>query len=124
MPDILAVVGCEVSLKEKQAIFYRANAVYPLLISKSSDGTWAMKLIVGDNVSAHKVQLTGHSFIVLFTDGLIDSSRTYKHFTDWLRPRLTQEQNLTAERLKELLLSFDRWVETHDDRTMCVLEVA
>ena len=124
MPDILAVVGCEVSLKEKQAIFYRANAVYPLLISKSSDGAWEMRLIIGDNVSVHKVQLTGHSFIVLFTDGLIDSSRTYKHFTDWLRSRLPQEQNLTAERLKELMLSFERWVETHDDRTMCVLEVA
>lgn len=122
--DLLAVVGCEVSLIDKKAYFYRSNAVFPMLISKSNGQHWTSKLITGQNASIHEVQLIGQSFIVMFSDGLMDSSRTYKRFSDWLIVRLNAEAALSAPQLKQIILSYGQWTETHDDQTLCILEVA
>ena len=122
--DLLAVVGCEVSLIDKKAYFYRSNAVFPMLISKSNGQHWTSKLITGQNASIHEVQLIGQSFIVMFSDGLMDSSRTYKRFSDWLIIRLNAEPALSAPQLKQIILSYGQWTETHDDQTLCILEVA
>jgi serine phosphatase RsbU (regulator of sigma subunit) len=123
-PELLAVVGCEISIDTKTAYLYRANAVFPLIVSKSLDGTWQTKLVTVPNDTIQEVQLNDTSFILLFSDGFMDSSRTYKRFTDWLKVRIQSEKILTADHLKQMILAYEHWTDTHDDQTMCILEVA
>ncbi|MCX6119599.1 MAG: SpoIIE family protein phosphatase, partial [Proteobacteria bacterium] len=124
LPELLAIVGCEVLLNEKKAYIYRSNAVVPLMVFKDDNGKLQSAVLNDAMDEFLEVNLLTKSIIILFSDGLIDSSRTYKHFKQWLDAKLDSYNDISAAELKALILSYQDWKETHDDKTMCVLEIA
>ena len=136
--EVLAMVGCEVSLPTRKITVYRANALLPMMITRQNrESNWIATVIGGPPMKPFDIQLPEELqsirqaardpdpiFFALFSDGLIDSSRTYKALVEWMNGRLVGESTLTAESLKTLILSFDRWHQTNDDRTLCVMGIA
>lgn len=135
--EVLAMVGCEVSMDLRKVTVYRANAVLPLMISRpNTTSPWNATVITSPAGRTFDVALPEPApqgiassapkdpvFFALFSDGLIDTSRIYKALLVWLAPRLESQNQWSAASMKDLILSFPDWNETHDDRTLCVIEV-
>lgn len=131
------MVGCEVSMDLRKVTVYRANAVLPLMISRpNTTSPWNTTVITSPAGRTFDVALPKPApqgiassapkdpvFFALFSDGLIDTSRIYKALLVWLAPRLESQNQWSAASMKDLILSFPDWNETHDDRTLCVIEV-
>ncbi|MEY4632314.1 MAG: hypothetical protein RIQ81_2434 [Pseudomonadota bacterium] len=129
--EVLALVGCEVSLEQRTISLYRANAVLPMQVSRpDSRSPWRATPLTIPAESPFELDLPQQmtpelcpAFICLFSDGLIDSSRVYKSLVTWLEARLAAEPQVSAEHLKSIILSFPGWNQTNDDRTLAVIGI-
>lgn len=124
--ELLAMVGCEVSLKTREITFYRANAVFPVVLTQrhAPDAGWNVDVVSFPESSHRTIPIPDSFYVLLFSDGLLDSSRSMKAFVGWLTNRLKTIEHLPATELKNLIMEFRDWPKTDDDRTMLVLEVA
>lgn len=124
--ELLAMIGCEVALDSREVTFYRANAVFPILITESSEtpDTWNVDCLTFSESSYQTLRISNSFYVLLFSDGLLDSSRSTKAFVQWLSKRLVDQPHVDATQLKNLVMEFRQWPETGDDRTMVVMEVA
>ena len=124
--EMLAMIGCEISLRTREVTFYRANAVFPIILtqSKTSPGSWKVDVLSFPENAHQTIPINDPFYILLFSDGLLDGSRSTKSFVDWLTLRVAGNTHVEASELKNLIMEFKEWPQTHDDRTMVVLEVA
>lgn len=124
--EMLAMIGCEISLNTREVTFYRANAVFPIILSqnKAQPEKWSIDVLSFPECSHQTIPIHDPFYVLLFSDGLLDSSRSTKLFVDWLKVRVAGKTHLPASDLKNLIMEFQDWPKTHDDRTMVVLEVA
>lgn len=124
--ELLAMVGCEVALDTRDVTFYRANAVFPIIVTenKAEPGSWTVECLSFPEASHQTMQIKDPFYVLLFSDGLLDGSRSTKSFVHWVSKRLMGQTHLDATELKNLVMEFKQWPETGDDRTMVVMEVA
>lgn len=124
--EMLAMIGCEISLTTREVTFYRANAVFPIILSqnKLAPENWKIDVLSFPECSHQTIPIHDPFYVLLFSDGMLDSSRSTKLFVDWLTVRVAGKTHLPASDLKNLIMEFQDWPKTHDDRTMVVLEVA
>lgn len=121
-PEILAMVGCELDLKTGLTRLYRANGLYPLVIARIPGG-WSVQIQAHAAEQLVITPLQGDSFVVIFSDGLIDGARTMKRLVAHIQTALAGREVLDAAGVKETIFAFKGFVETNDDKTLAVLEV-
>jgi serine phosphatase RsbU (regulator of sigma subunit) len=122
--EVLAMVGCELDLRLSEIRLYRANGIFPLLVAKSN-GQWQPKILPLHSGVMSRTPIDGPCFIVLFSDGIVEGPRTMRRLVSHIEDRVlaTTDKQLDASTLKELVLSFEGFVETNDDKTLAVVEL-
>lgn len=121
-PEILAMLGCEVDLKSRMLWLYRSNAVYPLIIGKKA-GQWVVQPKAKVNDHLDSISADDVAFVILFSDGIIDGARTMLHLVRYIEATLAPIVEINSAQVKNIIFNFDRFVETHDDKTLAVLDV-
>lgn len=132
-PDILAMGAVQVDFQKGLASFYRVNFPFPVVIEPKTDhidnessrreDNWRVKLLATTNETLVHYQLKQGSFIIIFSDGFIDTSRSTNEFLHYLRKHLGRaDLNLTCEKIKELIIGCNIKASNIDDRTMNIFQ--
>lgn len=135
-PDINAMGGCEFDTATGAMTFYRANFPFPLLIEPAQDPEkslkeghlgelWRARILPLPNRSLVTRRLAPGSFVLMTSDGFLDTSRRTREFMHYLRRYLaTKDATLSVDAVKGLFLRSDvfRKEAAPDDRTVLVFQ--
>jgi hypothetical protein len=122
--EVLAMVGCELDFTQKEFRLFRANGVFPVIVAKTNN-RWIPRVLPLHSGEMQRLPIDGPCFVVLFSDGVVDGPRTMRRLFAHMAERMqqAQESNLEATTLRDLVLSFEGFVETNDDKTLAVIEL-
>jgi hypothetical protein len=135
-PDINAMGGCEFDTTTGMMTFYRANFPFPLIIEPTTERSkaessghlgelWRARILALPNRTLVKHQLNPGSFVLMTSDGYLDTSRRTREFMLYLRRYLaTKDASLNVDTVKSLFLRSDVFKKdlAPDDRTVLVFQ--
>ena len=135
VPDRVAMGGGEFDRSNGTLELFRANFPFPILIEPMHDllnttgpylgELWKPTLVaIPDKKSAH-LDLKPGSFVVITSDGFVDTSRRQKQFLLYLRRFLAKKnESLTVDELKSAFLECDVFEDNRssDDRTVMIFQ--
>jgi hypothetical protein len=134
VPDFSSLCGAEFDLRGGRLAVYRSNFTFPVLVSPVvplRDGMepflgelWRVEAVVCRNQEVAVRQLVRGGFVLIMSDGFLESSRDMKRFSSYLREALaTRDAGLTAGAIGELVMRYEP-VDTRpvDDRTLMVFQ--
>lgn len=134
IPDFNSLCGCEFNLQTGRLAIYRSNFTFPIVVSPREafdeheapvlGEFWAPEVVASRNQEIVFKQLKRGSFVLLMSDGFMESSRDYKQFNEYLRRQLAhRETNVTVKSMTDMILrheAFNR--KLTDDRTLMVFQ--
>jgi serine phosphatase RsbU (regulator of sigma subunit) len=132
-PDVLAMGAVQINFNTGLASLYRVNFPFPIVVepkvhhvegenSRIND-KWRVKLIATANETLTNYQLTQGSFIIIFSDGFMDTSRSTNEFMNYLRRHLSKaDYDLTCDDVRDLIIDCPVKAANVDDRTMNIFQ--
>lgn len=136
-PDFNAMVGIEFKLDEAQALVYRVNYNFPILIEptfnwdnmeqKPTGSAWKVKPLGLANQVVTTMELLPGSMIILVSDGLIDSARDLAGLVSEIRTWLAgRHEKLNSTDLKDVAYNWmiRNSANAVDDKTIIVFQWA
>jgi hypothetical protein len=134
IPDFSSLCGAEFDLRAGRLAVYRSNFTFPVRVSPAvplADGMepylgelWRVEIVACRNQEVAMRQLVRGTFVLIMSDGFLESSRDMKRFTTFLRSALAQrDAGLTASAVGELVMRYESIdARPVDDRTLMVFQ--
>jgi hypothetical protein len=91
-------------------------------IQSRGTAQWRVHSLAMPNETLHTYQIPAQSYVLLLSDGFIDSSITVAHLIRYLRAQLQREENgINIHRLRSLILESDVFRNAPVDDRTCLL---
>jgi len=121
--DIVSIIGFEFHARKELISLFRINGIFPIVISRNiSQRGYDVQVMPLENRIRYDLFWPTDSFIVLLSDGYIETSRTMLKLQNYLKSRLsTEHRSLSEDKVRSIFLEFDAYDVTNDDKTILVL---
>lgn len=127
--DVVAVGGIDFDAETGHAEIYRENFPFPIIIQPKVDtlasqarwdDQWVISMLPLLNTKRMSIDLPENSFIIMTSDGFVESSRAAKDYLNTLRQRLSKApRDLSVATIKSVILE-TRGNKVNDDKTLAI----
>jgi hypothetical protein len=121
--EVVSIVGLEFNEKLGKIRMYRVHGVFPIIIQRRPDRSgYDIAVEALRNRELVEMDWPEDSFVLLLSDGLVETSRTMKHLHTFLEAKLGKDkEELDESILKEVFFQFDGFEKVADDKTVLIL---
>ncbi len=123
MGEVVSIVGCEFDEKAHVLRLYRVHGVFPIVIARKADGSgYTTEVVPLQSRLRFEMPWPEDSFVLLMSDGLVDSSRTMRKLYMHLHEHLDNaRERLDEDAIKKLCFEFTGFETVADDKTLLVI---
>jgi serine phosphatase RsbU (regulator of sigma subunit) len=123
MGEVVSIVGCEFDERAQVLRLYRVHGVFPVVIARKPDGSgYTIAVVPLQSGVRFEIPWPEDSFVLLMSDGLVDSSRTMRKLYLYLHQHLdVTTESFDEADIKGLFFQFSGFEKVADDKTLLVV---